>query len=66
MVGGRLLRGLRRVEALRYRAASQTAALAYKEHLLFYLYEKEENTVYIMAIFNGKRDDMRAMNRLLK
>lgn len=39
--------------------------LAHKEYLLFYLYEKEANTVYIMAIFNGKRDYMRVMKRCL-
>ena len=39
--------------------------LVHKEYLLFYLYEKEVNTVYIMAIFNGKSDYMRVMKKLL-
>lgn len=39
--------------------------LVHKEHLLFYLYEKEENTVYVMAVFNGKRDYMRVMKKFL-
>ena len=39
--------------------------LAYKDYLLFYLYQKEENTAYIMAIFNGKRDYMRVMKKFL-
>lgn len=39
--------------------------LVYKEHLLFYQYQKDENTAYIMAIFNGKRDYMRVMKRYL-
>ena len=39
--------------------------LVHKDYLLFYLYEKEENTVYVMAIFNGKRDYMRVMRKFL-
>ena len=39
--------------------------LVHKEYLLFYLYEKEENKVYVMAIFNGKRDYMRVMKKFL-
>lgn len=39
--------------------------LTHKEHLLFYLYDKEANTVYILAVFNGKRDYMRVMKRFL-
>ena len=39
--------------------------LVYREYLLFYLYEKEANTAYIMAIFNGKRDYMRVMKKFL-
>lgn len=39
--------------------------LVHKEYLLFYLYEKEVNTVYIMDIFNGKRDYMRVMKKFL-
>lgn len=39
--------------------------LVYKDYLLFYQYQKEENTVYIMAIFHGKRDYMRVMRNYL-
>ena len=39
--------------------------LSHKDYLLFYLYEREENRVYIMAIFNGKRDYMRVMKKFL-
>lgn len=35
--------------------------LVHGDYLLFYLYEKEKNAVYVMAVFNGKRDDMRVM-----
>lgn len=39
--------------------------LVYKDYLLFYQYEKVENTAHIMAIFNGKRDYMRVMKKYL-
>ena len=39
--------------------------LTCKDYLIFYLYEKEANTVYIMAVFNGKRDYMRVMKKFL-
>ncbi len=39
--------------------------LVHKNYLIFYLYEKEENTVYIMAFFNAKRDYMRVMKKFL-
>lgn len=39
--------------------------LVYKDYLLFYQYQKAENTAYIMAIFNGKRDYMRVMKKYL-
>lgn len=39
--------------------------LSHKDYLLFYLYEKLENKVYIMAVFNGKRDYMRVMKKFL-
>lgn len=38
--------------------------LVHKNYLLFYLYEKEANTVYVMAIFNGKRDYLRFMKKV--
>jgi len=39
--------------------------LTHKDYLLFYLYEKQQSTVYVMAIFNGKRDYMRVMKKYL-
>lgn len=39
--------------------------LTHKDYLLFYFYAKEENTAYIVAIFNGKRDYMRVMKKFL-
>lgn len=39
--------------------------LVYKEYLLFYLYKKQDNKIYVMAIFNGKRDYIRVMRKLL-
>lgn len=37
--------------------------LSHKDYLLFYLYQKQENTVYILAVFNGKSDYMRVMRK---
>jgi len=39
--------------------------LTHKDYLLFYLYEKEENVVHILAVFNGKRDYMQVMKKFL-
>ena len=39
--------------------------LVHKDYLLFYLYEKAENKVYILSVFNGKRDYMRVMKKFL-
>ena len=39
--------------------------LVHKDYLLFYLYEKKSQTVYIMAVFHGKRDYMRVMRKFL-
>lgn len=39
--------------------------LVHKEYLIFYLYKKEENTVYVMAIFNAKRDYMKVMKKFI-
>lgn len=39
--------------------------LTHKDYLLFYLYEKAENTAYVMEVFNGKRDYMRVMKKFL-
>ena len=35
------------------------------ESLLFYLHKPEENTSYIMAVFNAKRDYFRIMKKFL-
>lgn len=39
--------------------------LSHKNHLLFYRYEKQENTVYVMAVFGAKRDYTRVMKKYL-
>ncbi|MBR6514220.1 MAG: type II toxin-antitoxin system RelE/ParE family toxin [Clostridia bacterium] len=39
--------------------------LTHKNYLIFYTYEKEEKTVYILAVFNAKRDYMRVMKRFI-
>lgn len=35
------------------------------DYLIFYLYEKAENTVYIMAVFNARRDYTKVMKKFL-
>ena len=39
--------------------------LVHKDYLIFYLYKKEENTAYIMAVFNGKRDYVKVLRKLI-
>ena len=39
--------------------------LSHKDYLLFYLYEKEENIAYILAVFNRKRNYVRVMKKFL-
>lgn len=39
--------------------------LSHKDYLLFYRFEREENTVYLSAVFNGKRDYLRVMKKYL-
>lgn len=39
--------------------------LVHKEYLIFYSYVKEENTAYVLAVFNAKRDYMRVMKKFL-
>ena len=39
--------------------------LVHKEYLIFYNYEKAENTAYILAVFNAKRNYMRVMKKFL-
>lgn len=39
--------------------------LVHDEYLIFYYYIKEENTAYITAVFNAKRDYMRVMKKFI-
>lgn len=39
--------------------------LVHKDYLIFYNYEKGENTAYILSVFNGKRDYFRVMKKFL-
>lgn len=39
--------------------------LVHKEYLIFYNYVKDENTAYVLAVFNSKRDYMRVMKKFL-
>lgn len=39
--------------------------LLHKDYLLFYRFEREGNTVYLSAVFNGKRDYLRVMKKYL-
>ena len=39
--------------------------LVYKDYLTFYLVDKEHALVYIMAVFNGKKDYLRVMRKYL-
>ena len=39
--------------------------LTHKDYLVFYKYEREENTAYVLAVFNEKRDYMRVMKKFL-
>ena len=38
--------------------------LVHDNYLMFYYYVKEENTVYVNAVFNAKRDYNRVMKSL--
>ena len=40
--------------------------LVHKDYLIFYHYERSEQTSYILAIFNARRDYTRVMRRFLK
>ena len=40
--------------------------LVHGEYLLFYLYKREENAAYVMAVFHGKRDYVRVMREFLR
>ena len=39
--------------------------LVHNEYLIFYNYAKKENTSYILAVFNSKRDYMRVMKKFI-
>jgi plasmid stabilization system protein ParE len=39
--------------------------LVHKEYLTFYLVDEQQKKVFVMAIFNGKRDYMRVMRKLI-
>lgn len=39
--------------------------LIHGNYLIFYYYIKEENTAYITAVFNAKRDYMRVMKKYI-
>ena len=40
--------------------------LVHKEYLIFYHYIPKDNTSYILAIFNAKRDYSRVMRKFIK
>ena len=40
--------------------------LVHKDYLIFYRYEVKEETSYILAVFNARRDYMRVMRKFLK
>lgn len=39
--------------------------LIYKDYLIFYVYKQEDNTAYIIAVFNAKRDYLRVMKKFI-
>ncbi len=39
--------------------------LVHGDHLIFYKYEASENVVYILAVFNAKRDYMKVMRKFI-
>ena len=39
--------------------------LVNKDYLIFYSYNKNENTAYILAVFNSKRDYFRVMKKFI-
>jgi len=39
--------------------------LVHKEYMIFYRFDKEEKTSYVLAIFNSKRDYMRVMKQFI-
>lgn len=39
--------------------------LTHKDYPLFYRYEKDENRVYVLSIFNDRRDYLRVMKHFL-
>ena len=39
--------------------------LVHDDYLIFYYYDKPVNKVYVLAIFNGKRDYLRVMKKFI-
>jgi len=39
--------------------------LVHKDYLIFYFYNAEETTVYIMSVFHEKKDYMRVMKKFI-
>lgn len=39
--------------------------LVHKDYLIFYEVDEKSQTVYVMAIFNGRRDYMRVMRKFI-
>ena len=39
--------------------------LVHDDYLIFYHYDEEKNVVYILSIFNSKRDYMRVMRKFI-
>lgn len=39
--------------------------LVHDNYLIYYYYSKEDNTAYITAVFNAKRDYMRVMKKFI-
>ncbi len=40
--------------------------IVHKDYLIFYTVEESDKTIYIQAIFNGKRDYTRFLRKLIK
>ena len=40
--------------------------LVHKEYLIFYHYVRQENTSYVLAVFNAKRDYSKVMRKFMK
>lgn len=40
--------------------------LVHKDHLIFYRFDHDENTSYILAVFNAKRDYTKVMQKFIQ